>query len=672
MIAPMEKVFIAGPKRLTPEILSALQGAGVVQIDSLPDKVLDKYGLDQEEESRLKGWEAVGTGADHALRLLRLEPDVSTEAFGGDFAEADAAVSPFEQRAAALVERRERLREERELIKLYRKVAGRLADAVQGLDESPRLAALSFLIEKEEDVEPLERELRSAFEDHFLLAGEKVGNVIAAVIIVLRRDAEDARGALGRQGLSELPRTGEYAGMSLKETASRLEERSERAPQELSVVEEDLRRLAIEARGTLKSTWNRARNETLRLRTLRETAAGRYGFALFGWAPISLKGKVLEALDRFEGSVVCAFEPAEAHREAERIPVLLENPDWVKPFEALVSFLNTPRYGSWDPTWTIAALFPLWFGMIVGDIGYGLTFSAAAAYLWTYVRRDRSFRIEFFKMRLSPDAVARLIRIMKPMIVWTLIWGGLYGEFFGDLLQRLGLFGTARYPGLVPVLIPRTETALTANMLILISIGFGIFQVLHGFYLKARLTRRQGEKEHFWEATGYFGGVATLVLFSYAFMMKDYRLRLLIPMFVGSAVFLLGVVRAKMPLMMAELPTQGGHILSYIRIYAVGLASAILANLSTNTGVMLYRHLGIAGLFAGALVGVAAGLLMHGVLLLFLTVSHVLQPIRLIWVEFFTKFDFYSLTGRPYRPFQSIGEDRRQRAEESGQTTEAR
>jgi V/A-type H+-transporting ATPase subunit I len=52
------------------------------------------------------------------------------------------------------------------------------------------------------------------------------------------------------------------------------------------------------------------------------------------------------------------------------------------------------------------------------------------------------------------------------------------------------------------------------------------------------------------------------------------------------------------------------------------------------------------------------GLLIHAFLIVLLTLNHVLQPIRLIWVEFFTKFDFYILTGKPYRPFKMQGGDR--------------
>jgi V/A-type H+-transporting ATPase subunit I len=247
------------------------------------------------------------------------------------------------------------------------------------------------------------------------------------------------------------------------------------------------------------------------------------------------------------------------------------------------------------------------------------------------------------------------VRIMVPIIVWTLVWGLVYGEFFGNLFQRLGIFSTAQQPGLLPTLIPRTETAVTATLLILVSIGFGVLQVLHGFLLKARMSRRQGESKHFWEGSGYFGGVATLVLFGYAFMTGGYPVWLLILMLAGAALFVIGMLRARMPLMVAELPTQGGHILSYIRIYAVGLASAILANLATDIGFALVPQGGVIGVIVGVLVGVTLGLLIHAILLILLTVSHILQPIRLIWVEFFTKFDFYTLSGRPYRPFKFHG-----------------
>ena len=653
MIARMEKLFLVGPKRLAPAVLLRLQQAGVVQIDTLRTDVMARYRLSPEQEVQLKGWEGAATSADHALRLLGLETDPSVESFGGELEEAGAMISSWERRAADLVEMRERLREELEMIGQYREIAALLAETVQGLDESAWLTVLPLFLDRQEDLPALEKELASAFDGRFLLAERPVHGRLTVVIVVLKRDAEEAKGILSHQGLSELPRTGEYSGMSLRSMASHLAERSRSAPEELAAIEEALGRLAGEAGRMLKGLWNRAKDESMRLHTFREMASGRYGFALFGWVPVHLEDRVRGVMIPFEGQTQWMFEPPE-DREAVQVPVMLHNPAWVRPFESLISFLNMPRYDARDPTWVVAVFFPLWFGMIVGDIGYGMVFAAAGWYLSRYVRRRRTLVVDFFKVRIPPAGVAQVVRILKPMVGWTILWGLLYGECFGDLLQRIGVFGSAKEPGLVPILIPRTDTIATANGLILLSIGFGVYQVLYGFYLKAMQTHGRGEKKHFWEAGGYFCGVAALVLFAYAFMAGDFRLWLLIPVAAGAAAFLVGMLRAGMPLMIAELPTQGGHILSYIRIYAVGLASAILANLATDIGFSLCHLLGVAGLVVGTLAGLLTALLIHALLLALLTVSHVLQPIRLIWVEFFTKFDFYTTSGRPYRPFRSI------------------
>jgi V/A-type H+-transporting ATPase subunit I len=652
----MEKLFLVAPKRYAADILLDLQQAGVVQIDRLRTDRLGEFRLDSEQKARLHRWDKVATSSDHTLRLLGLERDTAASLFCGDLADSETQVSSFEERAAAGVEKRERLKDEQALIERYAAVGAVLAELVQGLDESPWLTALTFLLDSQEALAALDQELASALEGRYELVARESGGGLAAAVIVLKRDADAVRGILGHHGVAELPRSPGYTGLSIGAMAERFEARARLVPEELAEVEDQLQRLTAEAEATLKGLWNRARDESARLRVLTEAASGRYGFALFGWVPSIRKDRMVEAMQRYDGLAFYTFEATEEQGEAAQVPVMLDNPGWAKPFEALISFLNTPRYDSWDPTSLIAFLFPLWFGMIVGDIGYGLVFAILAAYLSTYVRGCRTLTIDFFKLRLSPEALKQTIRIMIPMIGWTMLWGFLYGEFFGDLLLEIGIFADSPEAGYIPILIRRTETASTANPLILVSIGFGAIQVLHGFYIKARLSRRQKQKRHFWESSGYLGGVVALILFAYAFMAKDYNPWVIGPMVAGIVLFLTGMILAKTPLMIAELPTQGGHILSYIRIYAVGLASAILAGLSTDIGFAFYRLMGDVGIILGIVVGLIIGILIHGLLLVLLTVSHVLQPIRLIWVEFFTKFDFYTLSGRPYRPFRSTWE----------------
>ena len=221
-------------------------------------------------------------------------------------------------------------------------------------------------------------------------------------------------------------------------------------------------------------------------------------------------------------------------------------------------------------------------------------------------------------------------------------------------LEHLGVFYVPGHgEGLIPILIPRADTAATATMLILIAIAFGVLQVFHGLGVRAWLSLRHGHMTHFWEAVGYLGGLVGLIVFAYDFLSGAGGGALDLIMYAGFAVFLLGIVMSRVILMIAELPTQGGHILSYIRIYAVGVAGAIMANLATDLGFGLAEKLGVIGI----LIGLVAGLLTHLVILLLTLMGHILQPIRLVWVEFFTKFGFYEESGRPYRPFKSVRND---------------
>ena len=655
MIARMDKLFMLASKRLAPKILFRLQQAGVVQVDPLPKNELGAYPLEPVQETRLQRWEAVALAAEHAAGLLGLEFDARVDPYQGDLQNAEATALSYERQAALLVERREQLIDELQLVEQYSEVLEYLAGAVHGLDDSPRLSVIPVLVRRREDLAAAKRELASKLEDRFLLTERAVGNLIVAIIITLKRDAEIGRGILAHEGLRELPRPGEYAGQDLRTMAARLEERARLAPQELAEVEKGLYHMRHAAHRALQSIWLHATDAANRINTLKVMASGRYVSALFGWVPVSQRDRVVEIMTGLGDRILYTFEPADEHHEVARVPVMLENPAWVRPFEPFISFLNLPRYDGWDPTWITATLFPLWVGMIIGDVGYGLVFLGIAWYLSTLVRGKQDLRVDFFRIRLTPEAVAQLVLIMKPMIAWTILWGFLYGEVFGNLFLRLGIFGTRHHQGLVPTLIPRTEIEATAILLILVSIGFGIIQVLHGFILKAQMNRVHGERKLFWEAAGYFGGVTALVLFGYAFMVESYPQWLLILMFAGAVLFVVGMLGARMPLMVAELPTQGGHILSYIRLYAVGLASAILANLATDIGFGLYQMGAIAGIVVGALIGLLLGLLIHALLLILLTISHVVQPIRLIWVEFFTKFDFYSSSGRPYRPFKLHG-----------------
>ena len=157
----MEKLFIAGPRKLAPEILLDLQHAGVVQIDPLRTDEMKEYRLNHDEENLVRRWDGVAASSEHALKLLGLEQDRSAKPYAEELDGAEAAASDRERQSAALVEERQRLRDEVELMKQYKEVIDVLAEGAQGLDESRRLAVLPFLLERNIDPVLVEEELTS-------------------------------------------------------------------------------------------------------------------------------------------------------------------------------------------------------------------------------------------------------------------------------------------------------------------------------------------------------------------------------------------------------------------------------------------------------------------------------------------------------------------------------
>ena len=148
-----------------------------------------------------------------------------------------------------------------------------------------------------------------------------------------------------------------------------------------------------------------------------------------------------------------------------------------------------------------------------------------------------------------------------------------------------------------------------------------------------------------------FAGLSGIVVFAATYLMDALTPVALGVAGAGLAIFVICAVLAKMPLMLVEIISNSGHILSYLRLFAVGLAAALVANLSTDVGF------GIAGILPvlGPILGIAVGLAVHLLAIALTIIGHTLQPLRLQYVEFFTKFGFYDEAGRPYTPFRLVG-----------------
>ena len=314
--------------------------------------------------------------------------------------------------------------------------------------------------------------------------------------------------------------------------------------------------------------------------------------------------------------VVEELETTGREREA---PVLMRNTRLARPFELLVRFLDVPRAGSLDPTILTAIFLPLMFGVMVGDVGYGVLLLGLAL----LGRR---------KLRHRSPVMASLASVLVLGSVWSIVFGVLFGELFGDLGKRLwGDWAVWMYrPG---------AEALEPLLLFAVAIGAAhvVLGVLLGLWQAARFREHRAALDRLGTLL-VIGG-----LFGLAGWAADHLPGAALTPAVGAIVVGLVLVMSlhgALGVVMGPLELVGtlGNVLSYLRLAAVGLASAYLAIVANELA-------GAGPIWMGLLIAA----FFHALNLALAAFSPMIQALRLHYVEFFSKF--LAGGGRPFRPF---------------------
>jgi V/A-type H+-transporting ATPase subunit I len=314
--------------------------------------------------------------------------------------------------------------------------------------------------------------------------------------------------------------------------------------------------------------------------------------------------------------------------EVQDAPVALHNPEPASGFEALIKLYTLPKYHELDPTTLMAFTFPIFFGFMLGDIGYGFSVLTLALILHRYsVTRP-------FGSILGLSAVA------------TILFGVVYGEFFGAE-QVLGFH-----------LSPLLHRVEQFDIMFTIALGIGLFHINLGLILGTINRARAGIMHALAEKGSWLlvelGMLATAsalgILNALTIITYDAPWSVAIALLAAGAIGLLwseeehGVLKARG---IIEMPMMFSNLMSYMRLVAVGLASVYLALVvnSMASGMFdkggLWLAFGIFVLLLGHALNLALGLL-----------GPFLHSLRLHYVEFFTKF--YEGGGKPYRPFGAM------------------
>lgn len=657
MIVEMSRVILLGPKRLLGEVTDAVQRLGLMHVDRVEAEEVPQLRPVEpgsEEEALQRRLEGLLARTKGLLELLpRVGPVEIPDLQERSLDELEALLEPVEREARELVRRRVEAEEELELVRSYEAALRVLSPLLTALQGSRHFETYGFVLRGKAmpALAALRQELDRITAGRVEVVSHQIDEKTVGVVVAFhRRDGEAVRSFLQRAGMTELRLPARFADRPASEAVQEMARLREQLPQVVADCQRKLEALSRRVRGTVQAVEARVRDELAKLEVLPSFAHSRYTFIVHGWVPTREVPRLRAALrQRFGDEVVVVDSPADPHdhEEAAQVPVALDNAPAVRPFQLLLSIFRPPRYGTWDPSPLLAVTFPLFVGLVIGDVGYGALFFALGWWMRNRARRGEALEVSLLNLRMAPETLQAVSWIVRVIAVWVMLFGVLYAEVFGNLPELL--FGV--HPLFDRV---RAQRDLYFQLIVLLGMVM-IYGGLVGHLVQAVRHRH---------LRGVFESAVMILTLTWVLLLLGGLSGLLpasvVPLswsflWAALAVFGLGLAfRAANPMWFLESATAFGHVLSHARLMAFGLAAAALATAANELGPSMAETFGLSGV-VGTVVASLISALAQVLFFVFTIVGHVIQPARLHWVEFFTKVKYHEETGQPYRPFQRTG-----------------
>ena len=605
-----------GPLEQLQPTLGRVQDLGLVHLVQPEESAsLQLLGLTPEQARHVRGVRKVAEDVHTAISLLGGGAHSKGTTHDLTLPRAALIAGRTRRQLEALQARRQDLEEERALILKFRPFFSTFRKISEsGLDlDGIRVFYLVLRNDSEQEVRRVRAALRQTLGDGFeLLSQPSESGEAAMILAVPKENGAKAELLLSEAGVQSLSLPDQFEGQTVGTAVQRMQTRLAELPKDLAELDTERDRIARERGRDLVRIRAYVEDHLATVDAMEKAAVTPRAFVLEGWIPRAARPELEQRLYKTFGGVVEVEEISSEEWSAETAPVVLKNPRLFQPFETITKMMPLPKYGTVDPTPFVAVFFPMFFGVTLGDIGYGLMLASLSLIL---------------RFRSAPHSKLRSIsEIGLACALFTIIFGFLYGELFGDLGHRIGLH---------PIIFNREEAFFPFLGL---AMALGVVHIVIGLLVGAATLFRK-DKRH---ALGRGMAGLMVILIAFALMAAAGMLpdRFFTPLVIAALVALPVLVIAEGVLAPVELVSTLGNVLSYARIMAVGTASvmmAVVANRMTNA-------------FGGVVVGVICALLFHLVNFALGIFSPTIHMLRLHYVEFFGKF--FSPGGSQYQPFR--------------------
>lgn len=433
-----------------------------------------------------------------------------------------------------------------------------------------------------EDIEELRNRLKGKCAALFS-ASVNEKNEKHAVLIVFCRDEEiDLRKNFTEFDLKLKGGPGEVIG-KIKNEKEKLEEEN----REIISLLKELNNKHMEKLLILDDELDTERN--------RKEVTAKFGktentSVIIGWTPAKNENGLKMLVEGVtNGYAYCSF----AHpKKPEKVPVYMDNPRWVKPFETLTEMFATPKYNEVDPTMIIAPIFVIFFGFMLGDAVYG----AIILMMGLLLLRGAG--------RISPEMKNASI-LVSAVGISTVVFGIIQGGYLGDMPARF--FGPDYEPWYLLSGLKDPITILIIALLIgLLHINLGLVLAAHQNYAKKDYSGIIQDQVSWWVLQPSF---AVIILHFLGW--RSFPLTVVYFAGMGLLFGLALLIIRKKGLFFFDLTGFIGNWLSYARLLALGLATAGIAmtvNIIAQMGPKLYSIINLPLSLIIIIIGASLGI----------------------------------------------------------------
>ena len=349
-----------------------------------------------------------------------------------------------------------------------------------------------------------------------------------------------------------------------------------------------------------------------------------------GWAPADKETRISSYLESKD-----AYYQVSDPTPEDDVPIKFKNNKFIKLFEPITNLYMLPKYNELDLTPYFAPFFMIFFGLSLGDIGYGLFLFlvATAAKMW--------------KKSTMEDSMKSILSLVQVLGISAFFCGILTGGFFGFQIYDIDSPFTHKL---------RDKVYFDNDMMFNLALILGGIQVLFGMIIKVfNRTIQFG----FIYGVSTIGWIILLLSFIVSALFSEFlpmfgTIHLIILAISGVAIFLINspgkniFLNLGLGLWDSYNMATGllGDILSYVRLFALGLSGGILAQVFTDLALGMSPD----NIILGPLVTILIFVFGHAINIFMNTLGAIVHPMRLTFVEFFKNSEFTG-GGQKYQPF---------------------